>query len=183
MRVVKLVHYLRNVNSLGILQKATMTGGQTRDRRAIAGFRRTFRFAIEPAAASQISRPCSSGRCVFSRIHPNVAGPTSYTNQLGTKTDRQPIAGFWPTFRFAIKPAAASWSSRPCSFGRCVFSCIHPNVPAHGPPTSSVRPGQPQGCFADHRRPLPTRLETRPHPAMSASCCIERGSFVNCSRL
>ena len=71
----------------------------------------------------------------------------NFTHQ---QVNRQPIAGLWPTFRL-VAPAAASWSSRPCNVGRCAISCIHPNVPTHGPPTSSAGPRQPRERFADHR--------------------------------
>jgi len=72
--------------------------------------------------------------------------------------NRQPIAGFWPTFQICSwaqvrlpKPATDS-----CPFenlfaprkvdlefaalqrGRCAFSSLHPNATTHGPPTSSA---------------------------------------------
>jgi hypothetical protein len=51
------------------------------------------------------------------------AGPEHYGEEIRKSGEEK---GMRPTFLLAA-PEAASWSSRPCSFGRRVFSCIHPS--------------------------------------------------------
>ena len=36
----------------------------------------------------------------------------------------------------SVGTGAASWSSRPCNFGRCFISCIRQDASTQGPPTS-----------------------------------------------
>ncbi len=87
------------------------------------------------------------------------ATPTNYL------VNRQPIAGFWPTFRL-VAPAAASWSSRPCNaagapslvFVRTFQHTGHPH-----PVLVLVNLGNASLITEGF---LPTELETRLLPAL-----------------
>lgn len=66
--------------------------------------------------------------------------------------------------------AVASWSSRPCFSGRCVLSCILPNVSTPGPASSKRCPGQPQGDSSETVRRLCEAEARSCRSAMESRC-------------